>query len=439
MTLTLGIFLLIFGVGVILTFRNPFFGVLLYIFEWHNHPSYWWWGRALPDIRWSYFIAILILLSCIINRHKFEDLDIDYKPFIWLALFCLNAYLVSFFYALDSMVSIEKSLVLLKIAINCVLFLIILRRPKQYNILILLYILCVANFGRIAYETGSHRDLEIRAPGATDGNFISAYVMMTLPFFATLFFQGRRWHKILVLISIPFVLNLLIIENSRSSILGLIAMAILSLFLFKSKTRLKIFVALVFAGILFFHLTNVQFWERQSTTFEDKDVGAGRLALWAGALKMMKDYPMGLGADGYKILVFDYVPELEHVMLVKGPKTVHNTFLNVATDWGVIGLFLYLGFICHAFFVLLKIRIDAKKYPEFDYYTLNSTALILSLTGALVAAFFQNQQYAEIIYWFCTFAICLRNMQISEIYYLLKKDYIQLESFDKINWKFNQL
>ncbi|MEZ4763670.1 MAG: hypothetical protein R3C26_10895 [Calditrichia bacterium] len=59
MSLTAIIFALIYFSGMMLTFYNPVFGVLTYIFEWHNHPPYFWWGNDLPDLRWSYSIAIV--------------------------------------------------------------------------------------------------------------------------------------------------------------------------------------------------------------------------------------------------------------------------------------------------------------------------------------------------------------------------------------------
>ena len=48
--------------GTVLSFRDPIFGLLAYMFEYYNHPPLRWWGDDLPDLRWSLLIASLLFV-----------------------------------------------------------------------------------------------------------------------------------------------------------------------------------------------------------------------------------------------------------------------------------------------------------------------------------------------------------------------------------------
>jgi len=413
MGLTSLVYMVLFAVGIILTLYHPMYGVVFYFFEWHNHPREWWWGRNWPDPGWSFLVAVLIVISLIINRKKLSELfEFHYKPFIWFILIVINAYVVSLVLALDPSESFRKSEVLLKLAANYFLMIYIIRNPKDYKLLIFVILLCVANFGRVAWMGGSNRDLGISAPGASSGNLVAAYMMSIVPLFAVSFFAGNKWMKAFVIISLAFVLNALILENSRGTILGLASMGALAPFLMKGKMRFKVIIALAFGAIMFMQLANEQFWERQSTTvkYKQESTAMSRFLLWKGAYRFLQDHPFGGGGEGFYIASVDYIPELGGVNRV-----VHNTYLNFATDWGYFGIFLLLGFIIHTYVILRKVQKNAKKVPNSSFYYFHSIGLLLALTGTLVSYIFYSRQYQEHLYWFCAFAVALWNMQLTDI------------------------
>ncbi len=419
MSLTGLVFLLIYVAGLIMTFSNPVYGVALYFFEWHNHPPYWWWGENLPDLRWTFTIAIVTLGSFFINRKKLMFLkEVDYKPVFWLILYTVNAYLVSYMFAILPDTSLDKSEAILKLTINYVLMIYLIQRPKDFKFVVLVILLGVANFGRVAWEQGSNRDLGVIAPGATGGNLIAGYMMSIVPFYGALFFLGKRWEKIFALISVPFVLNALILENSRSTILGLLVIALLSPFFVKGKLRMRLIVAMVFASLIFLQLTDNQFWERQETTehYQEDHSAMSRFWLWKGGLRFMKDYPFGGGAEGFEEVAPDYVPELRDTFARKGNRTVHNTFINTATEWGWQGLIIYVGFLLHTVIILFGIRRKAKFLPaSFPFYNMYTACILLGYAGTIVLGIFQNRQYAEHVFWFSAFAVALKNIQNAEL------------------------
>jgi len=417
MSATTIIFVILYFTGLILTFRHPYFGIATYIFEWHNHPPYMWWGKALPDLRWSLLVSVITLISLIINYKKLRPLiNPKYNLIWWLVAMTAWVYFISFFYAVDPKSSFRKAEFFYKLTIQIFLMMFLLRESKHFRVVIWTLILGVANFGRIAYQRGGNRYIGVIAPNATEENAVSAHVAAVVPFFELYFLVGNKWEKIVTLISLPFVLNLIILANSRASFVALIVIALLSIIWIKGRLRWQVVLG-TFGGILLvLYLANDQFWERQSTIDNYKEEGSAvsRIYLWRGGLHMWEDHPMGLGGGGYQQLVMQYVPELADIMEEKGAKTVHNTYLLVLVEWGFVGEFLFLGFLVHTFLILMRIRRDHRKSPEYRYYV-DAIAIQMGLLAILTAGIFHNRSYSEVIYWFGAFAVALRNIQVTEI------------------------
>ncbi len=417
MSATTFIFLVVYFTGLFLTFRHPYFGIATYIFEWHNHPPYMWWGRDLPDLRWSLLISVVTLLSLIINYKKLAYL---YKPkyslIWWLVAMTIWMYFISAFFAIDPKTSFRKAEIFYKLTIQIFLMMFLIREVKHHKVVIWTLMVGVANFGRVAWQRGSNRYLGVIAPNSTEENAVSAHVAAVMPFFELYFLVGSKWEKIVSLISLPFAVNLIILANSRASFLALVVIAALSLIWIKGRLRWRVILGTIGGIILVLSLANDQFWNRQATmeNYEEEGSAMSRFYLWNGALKMWSDHPMGLGGNGFQMLAIEYIPELAEKMEEHGAKTVHNTFLLVLVEWGFVGLILFLGFITHAMYILYKTRRDKNKSPAYRYYV-DAMAIQMGLLGILTAGIFHNRLYSEVVYWFGAFAVALRNIQVTEI------------------------
>ncbi len=222
----------------------------------------------------------------------------------------------------------------------------------------------------MAWQRGGNRYLGVIAPNATEENAISAHVAAILPFFGLYALTGKRWQKIVTILSVPLLLNLIILANSRASFLAVLVIGILSFIWIKGRLRWYVLLALVAGVFMVFMLANDQFIERQSTiqNYEEDGSAMSRIYLWNGAIEMWKDHPAGAGGKAFTKLVMDYVPELVEVMQDKGVKTVHSTFFLVLVEWGVVGIFLYFGFTFHMFFILGRIRKRSPETPGYSYY-----------------------------------------------------------------------
>ncbi len=415
--MTTFIFLALYATGIVLTLKKPHWGIALYIFEWHNHPPYMWWGKGLPDLRWSMLVSVVTLLSLFINYNKLKPLkNTNYNLIWWLVAFTVWMYFISAFFAIRPVASYKRAENFLKLTIQIYLMMYLIRDVEEFKNVIWTLILSVANFGRVAYQRGGNRYLGIIAPNATEENAVSAHVAAILPFFGLYFLTGKKWEKIITLLSIPFLINLIILANSRASFVAVLVIGILSFIWIKGRLRWYVLLGLVGGAILVGVLANDQFWERQNTmqNYEQEGSAMSRVYLWSGAVRMWKDHPMGAGGKAFSAMAIDYVPELAARMEEKGAKTVHSTFFLILVEWGPIGILIFFGFTIHMFIILMGVRRRAPYTPGYRYYV-DAMAIQMGIIALFVAGLFHNRVYSEVYYWFGAFAVVLRNLQMNQL------------------------
>ncbi|MCW2958355.1 MAG: O-antigen polymerase, partial [Solirubrobacterales bacterium] len=87
------------------------------------------------------------------------------------------------------------------------------------------------------------------------------------------------------------------------------------------------------------------------TTSLDGD-GTGRDDLWRVATQMTLDHPWGVGLNNFRSESAAYALDpgaIEHLSQIVGrPVVVHNTYLQLAAELGVVGLLLFLGVVVAA-------------------------------------------------------------------------------------------
>jgi putative inorganic carbon (HCO3(-)) transporter len=274
--------------------------------------------------------------------------------------------------------------------------------------------------GYLSYTEGEFsggRLENIGAPGIKESNLLALHFLLILPFLGMKILRGNKWERIASIITSVFVVNAIILCNSRGAYLSMALMCVFALIMFGSKFRLKIIIGICIGGLLFFQLTDNKFWDRMSmseikTTNEDGSA-MGRMKSWNGAIDMIFDFPFGKGGGGWEEYSPRYIPDI--VYAHGGQKrSVHNTYLMMATDWGIQGLILFLFFLSGSLFCLYRIRLKANQSPD-DFYYIESTAMFIAIAGFLIGSFFLNRIYAESLYWYCALAAALSNIQNREI------------------------
>lgn len=390
---------------------NPMYAALGYLLEYYQRPDLHWWGRSLPDLRWNFTISIVLAATFFLRRSGLDAVrPIAISGFPLLVAQGLNAVAVSALLAVTPALSWAWAWQFWKNVIIYGLLVGVLRTPIALDLFIGGHIVGAAWWG---YDALDQRRIGSRLEGLGSGdtqgsNPLAAHLLTVIPLIIVWIAAEKDWRKRLVaLVSLPLVLNMLILCNSRGATLGFAASAALAIFLVRKGKRLKVLGAAVVCAVGVLFLADPEFLTRQATIADAEDNSAqSRFTLWAGGVEMIKDYPLGLGGRGYHAMSPRYSTNTEE--LRGKERSSHNTYIQVATDWGIQGLILFLGFIAVTLRSLHRVR---ARPNVSDWYFYRSLAIEVGLIGTLIAGFFSARFYGESIYWMCALAIALERME----------------------------
>ena len=148
--------------------------------------------------------------------------------------------------------------------------------------------------------------------------------------------------------AIPVPAAGLVMSQSRGGALAAVGTLVLALVAFRGRRRHVAGFALLAVGVAVavFAATPAA-WERITTLDPG---GSGRSSLWTVAWRVTSDEPVaGVGLDNFVVVAGDYVREpgaLTRVeRIAEDPQYVHNLYLHVLAESGIVGLALYLVFI----------------------------------------------------------------------------------------------
>uniref|UniRef100_UPI00406BF9D9 O-antigen ligase family protein n=1 Tax=Sporosarcina sp. FSL K6-1522 TaxID=2921554 RepID=UPI00406BF9D9 len=195
-------------------------------------------------------------------------------------------------------------------------------------------------------------------------------------FFNTLFFSYYVTHLKGVKHSIGFILCVItsLLTFSRGGIVALVLVVVLYMMLASISKKLKmIMVSLLCLVVLyvvgsFSQLDVNQIITSRITDFST-DGGSGRFELWGQALTYFMDRPiLGIGAFNFSdYYAFDHNEKLY----------VHNTYLEVLVESGMIGFLFYFSFLVMLAITLFRTRLHKEK----PYIILTFFAFLLQMVS----------------------------------------------------------
>ncbi len=130
--------------------------------------------------------------------------------------------------------------------------------------------------------------------------------------------------------------------------------------------------------------------------------GTGRSDLWTVGFRMVEENPLvGVGAGNFPTSSIHYLLEpgalTTDEFIVSQPKVAHNTFLEILTDTGAVGLALFLGILLTSMWSMLRAARIFARHDARDLELL-SRAVLVALTGYLVAGSFISANYSKLLW-----------------------------------------
>ena len=376
MSITLIAWLVLFATFAVLAFVRPAWGCALYMLTFFASPALSWWGKAtIGDYRWALYGGIGFLVSVLVSRaigfsSPKNDSPRVKRMLLIASLILANATLVHVLLAPNMTISSGPYTLLAKFVVFFGLIVASVRTEKDLRIVLLSIVIGAAYIGfEVTVNDRGHIEgsrLEgVGVAAASSANSMANLMITVLPLTGAFFLAGKPWERLAMILAAPFILNVILLCNSRGAFLGAIACAVCFVLFAPRAIRVKTLkVAALGCVALWFLLGDSRIVERFFTTFanaEERDSSAtSRLDYWAAGMRMISDHPLGAGGDGFHDV---YGPRYIHDITGADfeVRSVHNGFINEACDWGIQGLILRLALMGSALLLLGRVARKAAR------------------------------------------------------------------------------
>jgi putative inorganic carbon (HCO3(-)) transporter len=234
--------------------------------------------------------------------------------------------------------------------------------------------------------------------GFDDPNELAAVLVAALVFsgFAFVALRGRasRW-----LYAVAALIFLYALAQTDSQA-GLVALAVALVLAVVLGGPARPIIAVGVLAFVFAAVTYYTFVTKPVAlqTISSQDNVGSRESLWSVAAQVVRDHPIaGVGAGNFVVVEPEYAfrdIDLPRVDLIVRPELVHNSYLQVLTELGVIGLAAFLAVIARSLQLALRAAHTFARWGDYELDML-SRGFLIGTVGMLVAYFFATNQYEK--------------------------------------------
>jgi O-antigen ligase len=203
--------------------------------------------------------------------------------------------------------------------------------------------------------------------------------------------QTQRW----VWIPILIITSCLLLTLTRQAWFGFLTALVFLVFFWKKKVLLLLPIIFLITYIV----SPVSTQKRINDMFSGEDATFEmRTSLWKGGWEIFKDYPLtGCGFRCVDLVNSQYPDPTGYIGRFRG---MHNNFIQLAVDTGVLGLTAWLG-IWFCFFRLLYHKATALERNIFEHWTIfgSSAAVLAILAAGLFETNLYDSEVAMLLYF----------------------------------------
>lgn len=316
-------------------------------------------------------IIFVNIVAKLVKRESLFKLNFIDKLFVALIIILIISTTINFFIH-DDLISIDAIIGIVYFIGIFLWFSINTKeayKEKEINLIIKCYILSsviCSLFIIFRYFAGADGKIALINLVGTriDPNYISAFIAVACIylFMDVLKKPKNRIVNLILLIILVFSVFLI---GSRASLLGLLLSMIIAfcIYFFKNITKAKIIYSMIFliCAIIIGSkiLSTIPEWTlNRYFDFESyfDDSNSERINIWNNAVEGIIDQPL----TGYGVGVFNKIEKFKYVQYGKITRTIpktapgHNTYLDIALYFGLIGLLIFMIILCSIFFKCFK-------------------------------------------------------------------------------------
>ena len=324
--ITLVLFTIILVGGVILAFaKHPVFAFVTYQLVYFMNPASKWWGSRVPDISYSFWVVVLMILLVTRRDGPVGFLKaLEAPPLRWAYLLMI-LYGIAYFYALDPINHYDAWYNFLKLIIIISLVYCLVDGERQLEWVVNGYIAGATYLGFYIFQMGRNSGLRVERMGpvdSPDANGMAAALVPSLVLALHGYMtSNNNWGKVIYALAGVFIANALVLINSRAAFLAAAASVAYYMWVqffspFRRRGQRGSVIFVLIAGLAGgLYLTDDYFIERMLTikqetqVVEERETGATRMVFWGAAWEMAKDYPFGGGFRGFNYRADAYIPE----------------------------------------------------------------------------------------------------------------------------------
>ena len=253
-------------------------------------------------------------------------------------------------------------------------------------------------------------------------NYAGLLLVVSVPILICLYFQDylkSNGYKILITLALLFCITILMLADSRASLLAIVASAAFIIAILNKSLFIKLSLSLIaLIGILLL-IPDVQ-------NFLDLYLRLDRLSnrdyFWNTGIDIIKAYPVfGVGPDMFQNYFFTYMPSAVNKFYNAGIWTVgkphpHNFFIFFTAENGILGFVSAIYFWILFFYIAVKSIVLTKNISK-EYFILCVAITGIGL-GMFIRSFFEITGYL-------TYGFITRDLPFWLMFVILIKIYRQ--------------
>ncbi|MBK9282742.1 MAG: O-antigen ligase family protein [Sphingobacteriaceae bacterium] len=224
-------------------------------------------------------------------------------------------------------------------------------------------------------------------------NYVGLLLLITIPInIALLFGKYKETHpaKIGLLLLLVISVILLLISNSRSSMIGTLVASAVTIAFINRKVFVRFISILALSLVILFFVSEIQDY---LSLFLRLERAGNREYFWNAGLEIISDHPyFGVGPELFDRYFFTHMPSLANQLYESSVWSVgrphpHNFFLLFAAENGVMGFLSAICFFILFFYFAIK-TLSIVKHKKLDEYLIVVSSLGIGI-GILIRSFFE--------------------------------------------------